>query len=362
MAYDTKGNVFYGFINVFTSPKFTAIKGTELVVARSSNGGRTWPQVTEFSFEGGENHFNDKPMLTVDQNVGSPFQDNVYVAWDAAFGGSPGGGIRVAHSSDHGESFTVNRADSRRGQGLAIGADPFVGPDGALYVAWNDYAANVIAMNRSTDGGNTWGTQRTIASKTIPFATAIPAQDVRGVLVYPACDSDRSAGTHGGRLYCSWMDLNATGNTTIMLSHSDDAGSTWSDPTVVGHPAAGHDRFNHWFSVDPTNGDVTAAYYDAVGVLATYTLSRSTDGGASWDADLPVADQPSNEHNCGSVFPCPSINYGNQYGDYEGLTTFDGVSHPIWTDSRLNTVRAGDPSCGFGFGLMEEVFTATVEQ
>jgi hypothetical protein len=28
------------------------------------------------------------------------------------------------------------------------------------------------------------------------------------------------------------------------------------------------------------------------------------------------------------------INYGNQYGDYEGLVSFNGISHAIWTDSR----------------------------
>src|SRR6266566_4794275 len=48
-----------------------------------------------FSFEGGSNHFNDKPMITTDTNLNSPFRDNVYIAWDAAVGGSTGGGIRV---------------------------------------------------------------------------------------------------------------------------------------------------------------------------------------------------------------------------------------------------------------------------
>jgi hypothetical protein len=362
VAYDTRGNVFYGFINVFFSPKFSAIKGTELVVARSTDGGRNWPLVTEFSFEGGENHFNDKPMITVDQNPTSPFRDNVYIAWDAAFGGSPGGGIRVARSTDHGASFAVTRADNRRGPGRGVGADPFVGSDGAVYVAWNDFAANVIAVNSSSDGGVTWGTQRTISPKVIPFAIDLPAQDVRGVLVYPSCDADRSSGTHRGRLYCSWLDLNPSGHTSILLSHSDNAGSSWSEPEPVGQQAAGTDRFFHWLSVDPVTGDVTVAYYDATGVTADYTLSRSTDGSATWEPDVQVATQSSNEHDCGGLFPCPSINYGNQYGDYEGLVSFGGVSHPIWTDSRRNTERAGDPTCGFGLGLMEEVFTTTVRQ
>jgi Mrp family chromosome partitioning ATPase len=34
------------------------------------------------------------------------------------------------------------------------------------------------------------------------------------------------------------------------------------------------------------------------------------------------------------VFPCSAIDYGNQYGDYEGLASFGGISHPVWTDSR----------------------------
>jgi hypothetical protein len=362
LAYDTHGHVYYGFIVIFTSPSFSAIKGTEVAVARSSDGGRSWPLVAEFSTHGGESHFNDKPMIAVDQTTTSPFRDRVYMAWDASLGGSPSGGIRVAHSSDFGLSYDVTRADDQRGPGTGIGADPFVGPDGVVYVAWNDYARNVIAVNRSLDGGVTWGHQRAVASKTLPFDIDIPAQFNRGALVYPACDADRSGGEHHGRLYCTWMDLNGAGHTQILLSYSDDGAATWSSPAPVGHQPAGSDRFNHWFSVDPVTGDVTVAYYNAVGFLADYWLSRSTDGGATWDADVRVSTQSSNEHDCAGVFPCESINYGNQYGDYEGLVSFDGHSHPIWTDSRRNTDRAGDPDCAFGFGLMEEVFTAKVDQ
>jgi hypothetical protein len=94
--------------------------------------------------------------------------------------------------------------------------------------------------------------------------------------------------------------------------------------------------------------------------VTDFFLSRSTDGSATWLPDVQVTTQSSNEHDCNGLFPCPSINYGNQYGDYEGLVSFDGVSHPIWTDSRKNTERAGDPTCGGGNGLMEEVFSATV--
>src|SRR5256712_1080863 len=373
LAFDTQGNVFYGFIVVFFSAAFNTpsngvgINGTELAVARSSDGGSTWPLLTQFSFQGGENHFTTKPMITVDRSGTSPFRDDVYIAWDAAFGGSTGGGIRVGRSTDHGASFAVTRADNPSGPGNSIGAVPFVGPDGTLFVAWNDFSANVIAFNRSFDGGVTWDAQRTIAPKVIPFDIGIPAEAVRRALVYPACDTDRSKGAHRGRLYCAWMDLNATGNTVILSAFSDNAGSSWSAPASVGHQVPGTDRFNQWLSVDPITGDVSASYYDTQNdvtgqrFMTDIFFSRSTDGGATWLPDVRVTTQSSNEHDCNGLFPCPSINYGNQQGDYEGLVSFGGVSHPVWTDSRRNTERAGDPSCGGGRGLLEEVFCATVK-
>src|SRR5256885_16912020 len=103
LAFDTRGNVFYGYIVIFFG-NGNGINGTEMAVARSTDGGQTYPSVTFFGLEGGSNHFNDKPMITADTNLNSPFRDNVYIAWDAAVGGSTGGGIRGASSTDHGAS------------------------------------------------------------------------------------------------------------------------------------------------------------------------------------------------------------------------------------------------------------------
>src|SRR3954449_2104041 len=122
-------------------------------------------------------------MIAFNTNPASPFRDSVYVAWDAASGGSTGGGVRFARSVDHGATFTVTRIDDPRGPGRAIGAVPFVGPNGEVYVAWNDYAANTIASNRSLDGGATWGTPSAIAAKSLAFDITIPAQSRRGALV-----------------------------------------------------------------------------------------------------------------------------------------------------------------------------------
>jgi len=189
--------------------------------------------------------------MTADTNPDSPFRDNIYIAWDAAVGGSTGGGIRVGSSSDHGATFNVTRADDPSGTGRSIGPSPAVGPNGQLYVARNDYVANVIAFNRSFDGGKTWAQQRTIARKTIPFDIGIPAEFFRRALVYPVVDVDRSTGPHRGRLYCSWMDQTAAGTTDIYLSFSDDQGAHWSRRTTVADQLSiPVDRFNHWMSID----------------------------------------------------------------------------------------------------------------
>jgi hypothetical protein len=363
LAFDSSGNVFYGYIVVYFG-NGNGINATAMAVARSTDGGRTYPQFTLFSLEGGQNHFNDKPMITADANPGSPFRDSVYVAWDAASGGSTGGGVRFARSTDHGKSFTIVRVDDPSGPGRAIGAIPFVGPNGEVYVAWNDFAANTIAFNRSLDGGVTWGTPRVIAAKTLAFDLAIPAEFSRGALVYPACDTDRSTGSHRGRLYCSWMDLAASGNTDIFASSSDNGGVTWSSPKPVTDALPDVDRFNHWMSVDPVTGDANVSFYDTRNdttgsrFMTDIYFTQLTAGNGSWlSPNVRVSDVSSNEHDCNGQFPCTAINYGNQTGDYAGLVSFGGVSRPFWTDSRNQL----DPFSGCRTGLaMEEVFTATV--
>src|SRR5437762_8232923 len=114
LAFDTRGNVFYSYIVVYFG-NGSGVNATSMGVARSTDGGATYPNVTFFSLEGGSSHFNDKPMITADTNASSPFRDNVYVAWDAAVGGSTGGGIRVGTSIDHGANFSVTRADDPSG-------------------------------------------------------------------------------------------------------------------------------------------------------------------------------------------------------------------------------------------------------
>ena len=363
LTFDSRGTLYFSYIVVFFG-NGNGINGTEMAVAKSTDGGKSYPSVSYFSFQSGTNHFNDKPMITADKNPASRFRDRVYVAWDAASGGSTGGGVRVASAAD-GANFTVNRAEDPGGPGRAIGAVPFVGPGGELYVAWNDYAANTIAFNRSFDGGATWDGQRVVAAKKIAFDIAVPAESFRGALVYPSCDADRSSGPHRGRLYCSWMDLTSAGTTDILVSYSDDRGVSWSTPLpATDRTFAPVDRFNHWLAADPVTGAVNVSFYDTRNdttgsrYMTDIYFSQSTDGAMNWSMpNTRVSSVSSNEHDCNGVFPCAGIDYGNQTGDYAGLASYGGVSHPVWTDSRMQLT--GSSGCRNNL-LMEEVFTATV--
>ncbi len=162
------------------------------------------------------------------------------------------------------------------------------------------------------------------------------------------------------------MDLTPAGLTDIFVSFSDDRGSTWTTP----RPATDQltqfvDRFNQWLAVDPVTGDVNLSFYDTRNDTTGFRFmtdtffTQSVDGGVTFRSpNVRVSSVSSNEHDCNGVFPCSAIDYGNQQGDYEGLASRGGVSHPIWTDSR----RQLESSSGCRTNLlMEEVFTTTVK-
>ena len=353
VAWDTRGNVFYAYIVVFFSrgfPNGVAINGTEMAVARSSDGGRTWKS-TFFAFEPGQTKFDDKPYIAVDDNTSSPHRDTIYVAWDR-FDGSASSfnGVLVSHSTNGGKTFSapVFASSTAPGPKGDIGADPFVAPDGTLQVAWHDVQNNAIVEASSADGGNSFGPTHTVAPTEVAFDIAIPAMATRRALVYPACGADISTGPNRGTLYCSWMDQTPSNGTDVFVSRSTSNGASWSPPLRVNDDPAGvaNDQFNQWLAVDPSDGSVNLSWNDTRNDPAHLSTdifyARSTDGGLSFAKNVQVTTAPTNETCCGA-------DLGNQYGDYEGIAAMDGSIHPVWTDRRAAVAS-----------LDEEVFTATI--
>lgn len=102
VAGDTHGNVYYSYIIVFWSS--FGLTGSEVALARSSDGGRTWKAIY-WDFHKGESKFVDKPMITVDTNPKSPHRDTVYVTYDHA-GGNPTNAAVEVHSTDGGKTVS----------------------------------------------------------------------------------------------------------------------------------------------------------------------------------------------------------------------------------------------------------------
>jgi hypothetical protein len=125
--------------------------------------------VAEFNDPNGEGTtFLDKQYLTIDNTHGSPFQDRLYVTW-TLFAADGTAYIYEAHSSDYGESFsspqlvskTSNLCSNTLGVPTPQGtcnenqfSQPFTGPDGSLYVVWDNY--NITGV-RPGEGDNEGG-------------------------------------------------------------------------------------------------------------------------------------------------------------------------------------------------------------
>src|SRR5256712_8204266 len=191
VAFDTQGNVYYGYIVVFFNRIFRSIQGTEVAVAKSFDHGATWPQVTFFNFNSGSGKFNDKPMIAVDTNPSSPHRDSVYVAWDNASlnagKSSTNDVLLFTRSTDGGKTFSTATpiSPTTGGPNAVIGADPYVGSKGEVYVAWHDVQRNQLVTASSFNGGAGFGSPVVISPTLIAFDDAIPAMASRRALLYP---------------------------------------------------------------------------------------------------------------------------------------------------------------------------------
>ncbi|MFN7972752.1 MAG: PKD domain-containing protein [Acidobacteriota bacterium] len=322
VAFDSLGNLYTVSLGIQPS--------TAVQICKSTDRGQSWSNPVEADVNGN----NDKELMVCDYQAASPCRDNIYVAWDRA-----GVDARFTRSTDGGATFSPSSVISTSNN--LIGASPAVGPGGEIYVAYADYGADSIVVFKSTSCGTSFGAQVTIANTTASFDYGIPAMCSRRVLVYPALDVDRSNGSHRGWVYVAWSDGNDGGNcpsnggtSDVKFSRSSDGGATWSAPLVVHENLPASEQFMPWLACDPVNGDIHVMYDDtrddAARHLTHVYVNRSTDGGATFEPSVRVSTAQTDETCCGAET-------GNQYGDYNGLVSNNGLSYPSWTDRRTGT-------------------------
>ena len=215
VAWDTRGNAYIS-CQVFNRGGGTSPNPDQssafLVMRSTQNDGASWNFPGRFttSFLDGTGAsggavLEDKALLAIDDNKSSPYRDRIYVTW-TEFAADGSAYIYEVHSDDYGETFSPRVLVSGNsamcpvtyGAGTPNGncnenqfSDPFVGPDGALYVAYNNYNnavagddnRNQILLAKSTDGGNT-------------FSAPVKVSDYYDL---PDCDTYQGAGADSFR-------------------------------------------------------------------------------------------------------------------------------------------------------------------
>lgn len=269
--------------------------------------------------------FEDKPYACCDLSPGSPHVNSHYVSWTRfyAAGGSP---IFLSYSRNGGASYSapVRVSESDACQFSC----PATGPNGEVYVVFVDYWTARIMVDKSLDGGVTWGTDVTVSQIWDLWGQENPCGTFR-TPSYPMIACDISGGPRHGWIYVCWVTFNGT-DPDVMLSSSADGGATWSAPVRVDDGPVGTWQWWQWMSVHPETGHLGIGWLDRrddpAGCLYLPYATISTDGGVAFEQSFPLSSVQSN----------PTVT--NFLGDYNGATfRHDGGFYYGWVDTRNDT-------------------------
>jgi hypothetical protein len=314
VAYDSQGN---GLISTFA---FDQSGVSAIAVARRPVGAGAFlrPVIVP-------NSAGDRQRIAVDRAAASPRKDTVYLVW------SDGGRVQVAASSDGGASFGAAVQVNDDGSALT---NPSLTPaaDGTVYVTWLDAGRGQLRVDRSLDGGATWGPDHVIHQLGASGASvATPAAPQRGARLAPFCDVDRSTGVRSGTLFCVFHDVTPGNGLDVFLRRSSDGGATWSAPQRINDDPAGiaADQFLPRVQIDETNGKVAVAWYDTrddpAHVRTQVYFTRANDG-STFAPSVRVSTASTDESRAGAD---PS-----GYGESIGIEAFLGRVRVLWTDAR----------------------------
>jgi len=160
---------------------------------------------------------------------------------------------------------------------------------------WDAIGARAIVFSDSKDGGVSWSTVATL-----PFS-ACGGGAGPGAAYDRASDPSIAIGP-SGTIYASALAFNAAGflatggSSAVLVTRSTDGGATWQAPTVVISDvgtAPGPYFFNDRDAIaaDPNGPDVYLLWdqisSDSTASMPTY-IAHSGDGGATWSPATPI--------------------------------------------------------------------------
>jgi hypothetical protein len=256
--YDKNGVFYYSFGGAPLSGSYP----NSIAVSKSTNG-TTWSTPVAVTFNRNK-AFDDKYYIAVDRSNTS-FANRIYVSWDRNQGNNQL--LYISYSTNGGTSWSapVKVNDGTTKFERVIGAYPAVNhTTGMVFDSWHDYAKNIIFVDRSSNGGVSWGTDVAAATTHAGFGTDI------------LCVGGRSQGpAHAlkvgpsGTLYLAYADPVTSGANSrkfdVLLTKSTDNGAHWSAPVVLNDDTGASDQFHPTLSVtsNGSGGDkVVVTWYD----------------------------------------------------------------------------------------------------
>jgi hypothetical protein len=306
----------------------------------STNSGATW---TLDATPSGIQTNVDKQLVWVDHSSTSAFFGRQYAIWHNGAPAFVNRRTAGAAGTWLAAPIQVSGAEST---GTAIGSDIRTNSLGEVFGFWPATGNRRIVYTKSVNGGASWSAGQVIATTFDAFDIGVPAFNNRRALIYTSGSAYRSGITNN--VYVSWTDLSgnvgcttaanepgtnaaSTCKTRIWFSRSVNGGTTWSAPVRLNNQAGLNDQFNQAMAVDDVTGRIVIIYYDTVGDATRRTtnvwMQSSIDNGATFSVATKVTSAATNETIAGA-------DAGNQYGDYNGLSGYNGVFFPSWTDRR----------------------------
>jgi hypothetical protein len=325
LAWDTFGNLFVTYIDASI---------TNVVTLLSTDGGQTFVTLAQF----GPGSF-DQPTVTADAG-------EVWIVWNQSnqmvARGAAVTGLGAAAIGAFGALQTIP------GTTACSFGDIAIAPDGAVVQTCESPDSTSgpasILVNVKADGlgPNPFGPAVTATATNVGGFHFIPAQNVRSIDAEAGLAYDRNpTSPHFGRLYLVYTDEPTFPDTDIMLRFSDNNAATWSNPPVrVNDDNSGKSQFLPRIASNRLSGNVGVCWHDARNSPANNTMQEyctiATPTGASpaFMANAQISDGTSTA--TGSSPPV-SGQVDIQFGDYSGLTYFQGLAHPAWADDSNST-------------------------
>jgi Neuraminidase (sialidase) len=303
---------------VFQSGLSENVFNGAMLVARSTDGGDRWSELTSLIVDTDPTVADDKDSITADPQkpgyvyaiwsryVFTDFRQQVLVSSPAWF----------SRTTDSGSSWEPARDIYDPPAGFyALGHEIVVLPDGSLVDMFFQYddTSSAFYTIRSTDQGLTWS-----QPALIDHYMDIGVIDVKtGELVRGGVPNIAVNPTTGS-LYFVWMDARFSGGLRdgIAFSTSTDGGVSWS-PALQVNQAPNVQAFAPSIAVT-ANGRIAVTYYDFRDdnadpsvLLTNYWRITSADGGHTWQ-EIPLSASF-------DLRNAPKTGLGYMVTDYEGL-------------------------------------------